>query len=698
MQWGWVHTPSNFGHVAEAYQHALRYGQQPSYRARINIIGHSGAGKTTLTKRLLGEAFSTDFGSTNGIETHRVELDLNGDSLWSESSSSEQALEKQRVQELAASVQIGNIETRKPSKPDKDRDEQVEDQSKNDTLEDEKHQLSCGAEALHPKEDFDFTESTTAPQKPGEVQKQKSSRDVRSNLQPSVLEALKGIREEEQRLTGVIQLWDFGGQSEFYTTHHLFLDANAVNIIVMDISKGIKDPISDTSPTGSKAGVPTSQEDFLCYWLRNLQMKAEHNQQKLDNIAIVLTHKDQILAKDTQRYIQEFTSSLLCTMKENDLPTIKEDMIFVVDSREGQARDFYNIQKSLIEMIQEQKVKFEDELEVTSWGAPRPVRWLNLEADIYRTQASCRAKHMKLEEVVALGKIYDMTATELESFLQFQHMMGDFVYFAEEGLREIVITDPQWLIDNLKVIITPEVFLKKASSRAIAQGLLRGTIDHTILNDLWPNTDVKFLIELMQKFDLIIPMNFVASQPQHYLVPSLLVHKKVHNIAEASESTALIYKAKHLAKHNELIYIGAFARLVTKCARLWPLIEDDKLSYGHATFHVKKGILLIISMPHGSIVEVSVRAEHVHIVQNPHEFLVQISAAVSKELDSCGVPQGKMFKVLCPSWEPGETWFNLVKAQLSNTAPQEEMHFKFEKISCSCHQTGKWLSTSNKEK
>ncbi len=62
--------------LAQAFQEACQHGTHPSYRARIKVIGHSGAGKTSLTRRLLGQKFQEKEESTDGIETHRIEFDL----------------------------------------------------------------------------------------------------------------------------------------------------------------------------------------------------------------------------------------------------------------------------------------------------------------------------------------------------------------------------------------------------------------------------------------------------------------------------------------------------------------------------------------------------------------------------------------------------------------------------------------------
>ncbi len=98
-------TKKKHQQLADAYRTALQSGQQPSYRARINVIGHSGAGKTTLIRRLLGKALSQDEDSTCGIETHRVEVNLNEDTIWSDAVQTPAHLHKRIMQDIASSLQ-----------------------------------------------------------------------------------------------------------------------------------------------------------------------------------------------------------------------------------------------------------------------------------------------------------------------------------------------------------------------------------------------------------------------------------------------------------------------------------------------------------------------------------------------------------------------------------------------------------------
>ncbi len=84
-----------------AYQDACKHGTKPSFRARINIVGHSGAGKTTLTKRLLGKAFMDQYNPTDGIEMHLVKFDPEElKQTWEEEQSKADDLSKEFNKEI----------------------------------------------------------------------------------------------------------------------------------------------------------------------------------------------------------------------------------------------------------------------------------------------------------------------------------------------------------------------------------------------------------------------------------------------------------------------------------------------------------------------------------------------------------------------------------------------------------------------
>ncbi len=830
---------------AESYQEALKHGQQPSYRARINIIGHSGAGKTTLTRRLLGEAFTEDIGSINGIETHRVEVDLTEGSTWSESILSSTALQREKLQQLARCVQPPTEEV-PPSATDPAQNlkampqhQKQDDRMLSATVAAEPEPEAIGEGQMPPNVDNQSPNSTLAfheaksrpidhtttdvrheqpKEETGNLTKEKVTREEREHemverkqevqakpehselqklheIQVARIEALQELRragEQSQKLrvsqqdrqklqiaieelqkfkaqltelqkaqlseeykkqlllvteeprrrleaatqdlrkeiqsrnkkalleevqeqnrkfqtnteellklraetternrikaeaknlrnlqatdsadernNGIIQLWDFGGQTEFYTTHHIFFDANAVNIIVMDISKSLTEPLQKNEK-GQKAGVPNTQQDLLCYWLRTIQLKSN---EKPQSILLVFTHKDQIPVEGTQQYTEQFLNSVQNIMEKNELRFLPEENIFLMDNTTNREEDFQNLRRAVFRNINTQQTKLISGETQFTWGAAVPVRWLKLEADVY--QASSFGISQNLDQLAAR---YSMSAVELQAFYNYHHAMGNFLYFPQIGMRNYLMTDPQNMIDVFKKIIAPEKFAEEKSRM-----LLQGRVDFRTLQHLLVGQNVELLTAILQRVDLMLPVGSVQDpKQQQFIIPSMLPHKNVE--LRETDTTKLVYRARHLAKHDELIYVGAFSRLVVECSKSWPIRDNEDLSYGYASFDLGNGLVLAASLPHGSIVDISVWAEPGPLKSHPEKSLLEVTKLISSKLQNCRVPQSSRFKVLCPSWEPGEQLAELVTGELLAGPGADNFHYtdRF----CPCHNTG----------
>ena len=95
-----------------------------------------------------------------------------------------------------------------------------------------------------------------------------------------------------------LRLWDLGGQNDFLTTHHLFLDVEATTVIVMDVTKEFnrkfEHPDKDLK---LKQNNPSSPKDIMHYWLNSFYAEAKKKERKTSkgislNILVVLTHID----------------------------------------------------------------------------------------------------------------------------------------------------------------------------------------------------------------------------------------------------------------------------------------------------------------------------------------------------------------------------------------------------------------------
>ena len=80
--------------------------------------------------------------------------------------------------------------------------------------------------------------------------------------------------------------------------------------------------------------------------------------------------------------------------------------------------------------------------------------------------------------------------------------------FPNKGVSHLVIIDTRWLVDKFRALISPLEFLeKKRPQKQTTEQLKQCKISEKSLHEMWEGEDIPFLIELMKKFDLLIPFS-----------------------------------------------------------------------------------------------------------------------------------------------------------------------------------------------
>ena len=215
------------------------------------VFGHSEAGKTSFIERLLDKSSTLSTRkpkqSTEGVETHLIRSKFNSKNktttLWTEAKRdtselmkdfSDVALSRSRwVPEYGASE---NTEASHPSHPIV-----IEDSANKD--------ISFTETSKTDKEDID--EEHLEEEKTEMNEMKLGNKEVHRTEGPKVddetlifLHRSAQIRDSHvDDIPYSINLWDHGGQNEFMVTHHLFLKAEALILIVMDISLDLHTPL-----------------------------------------------------------------------------------------------------------------------------------------------------------------------------------------------------------------------------------------------------------------------------------------------------------------------------------------------------------------------------------------------------------------------------------------------------------------------
>ena len=319
------------------------------------------------------------------------------------------------------------------------------------------------------------------PPEPRESKKEIEIPTLGSQMKKAILSHKTSEAQEESSSTMPFSLvlWDLGGQNEFITTHHLFLDVAATTLVVMDITKGLHHHLEEKP----KLGHPNTPAEVLSYWLNTIHSQALEKNVK-PNIALVLTHKGMVQTLDRDKYIEKYIQCIEKYVEGKPYARyITRNNIFVVDNKTGDDADFSHLRNELIHHLANQK----------SWGFEMPIPWHKLKADVIKRTHKAGKKYLSLTEVVSMATEYGMNKKKVDAFLKVQNSLGEFIHYSSPNLQEIVITDPQWLVDVCKALITHPSFLDiRNLTSSVLNNLKQGQVTDAGLQELWKGEAVDF--------------------------------------------------------------------------------------------------------------------------------------------------------------------------------------------------------------
>ena len=666
------------------------------FRARINIIGHSGAGKTTLTRRLLGEAYrkiQEDLESTDGIHTHLIKIDPEKiQQKWTEKQLDTRELFSEFQQEVLSRSDVQqrtNNTGHEDEKSSADRSSEKTEQRKeqNDTNRREtanRERTQSSSEEIPQQETptetkeinlVEDAQEDKAMEGPSARENQfEQNKQTKPNVHQDILQELldstkKEETEQHKKKEGFLRIWDFGGQTEFYTTHHLFLDPEAFNIIVMDISKKFKEPFQKTQQY-QRSGIPNSQEEFLKYWLRTIYSEAARKK-ITPHVALVLTHKDQI-PSDVDNFTANFIAEVMASLQEKTLDHhLKEKNIHVVNNTAEEDAEFNKLRSDLFTAITIQPM----------WTQEIPPIWLKLEADVH----NLGQKHIPLATVRQLADRCGMNDADLASFLKLFHKIGEFIFPPGFTSNDSLVTDPQWLLDSLKALITTQKFFKtRTLEESIKLDYLSGgVLSAENLHDLWQGKDIEFRIDLMTKLNLIIPL-----EGRKYLVPAMLPE-----ISEVSANLRIsgFVRTCHFfyeSASQEMLPLGTVPRLIASIAKeFWVPPDKETLSKTSASFHIRKSIELLLNLDSASSIQVYVRCPHSAVQSDFWSFLLETKGKIDKKASELHLITPLSFSILCPHSTTKLGMVSVLQPEVGKLTP--------ERARCYCH--GQPLTSSHFE-
>lgn len=297
-----------------------------------------------------------------------------------------------------------------------------------------------------------------------------------------------------------INIWDFGGQEIYHSTHQFFLTKRSIYLLVTESRK------------------EDSHDNFF-YWLNIIKLLGEDSP-----VAIVLNKCDQPTKELPIREYKEVFNNIV------DLYKI---------SLKSEYKEVFNKFKSSI-------------LEIASKlphiGNPLPKVWVDIRIEIELLKLS-GLNYISKSEYLEICKKHFRDEESALFLSDYFHDLGVIIHFKNDFyLRDIVVLNHEWITSGVYKVLDDKFIIEK-----------KGRFDLNDITRIWSDKEfsdkIKELLSLMKnnKFDLCFEL-----EDGKFLIPRLLpVDEIEHNWNSAPENLKFEFNYKFMPK-------GILARLIVK--------------------------------------------------------------------------------------------------------------------------------------
>ena len=217
-------------------------------------------------------------------------------------------------------------------------------------------------------------------------------------------------------------------------------------------------------------------------------------------LSFIGTHSD----KTTKENISETDKIITTTVLDAQLNHVWMDLIAnctclipinnTTSGQENEDRNAAIIRNKLNQLLEEQSV-----YEV-------PIVWVLLELEIRKVCNSRNCSFIAYSEIIELCKEKQLSSDEefIKNGLRFHHLFGVLLYFEEvEGMNNLVITDHQWLFDNLSKIVCHQ-YHNFSNPLVRTDFMHKGIFHKSLLDKVDLGTEGIKMLRIRETFDLKI--------------------------------------------------------------------------------------------------------------------------------------------------------------------------------------------------
>ncbi|XP_023564370.1 leucine-rich repeat serine/threonine-protein kinase 2 [Octodon degus] len=335
----------------------------------------------------------------------------------------------------------------------------------------------------------------------------------------------------------VLNVWDFAGREEFYSTHPHFMTQRALYLAVYDLSKG------------------QAEVDAMKPWLFNIKARASSSP-----VILVGTHLDVSDEKQHKACVSKITKELL---NKRGFPAIR-NYLFVNATEESDA--LAKLRKTIIN--ESLNFKIRDQPVV---GQLIPDCYVELEKIILMERKNVPIEFPVIDRKRLLQLVKEnqlqLDENELPHAVHFLNESGVLLHFQDPALQlsDLYFVDPKWLCKVMAQILTVKVEDCPKHPKGI---ISRRDVEKFLSKKRrFPKNYMTQYFKLLEKFQIALPIG-----EENLLVPSSLSdHSPVIELPHCENSEIII-------RLYEMPYfpMGFWSRLINRLLEISPYMLSGR--------------------------------------------------------------------------------------------------------------------------
>ena len=415
----------------------------------------------------------------------------------------------------------------------------------------------------------------------------------------------------------VLHIWDCGGQPVFLDIISAFLTSRTMFFLLFDSSVELESVYQEL---WHHKGIPKpgryqnlTHLQLMTQWLQlihsNLVTKAEGLHQSSSSQALsgqnvahypramlIGTHRDRITESKATAVMQSLQS--VCDAAAFGDLIVDKLIVDNTTAGQGKGKEDPGYKK-----IRENVHTFMQSLMVDT-----PLAWVAFRRVMQRVAVD---RHiLSYGESVTIAKTCGIPEEVVPSVLNFYHQLGAMLHYSTiPSLANTVIVQPQWLIDQLRLLLMPQWYGNRPGhlSRSWKWLQERGILMEELYQDIWRGCGLEggpqALADVLEHFDLAkkishCPDDMGFYKGIKYFVPCMLqVEPKANVVGGSQESSIKQAVALHIVFNMGYVPPGFFVRLIAQMTdqkRYIPLL-DNVVYRGSITFQCNEIDRVIIT-------------------------------------------------------------------------------------------------------